>query len=133
MRIKIFVVTAAALVAASSLAGAQGVVGGAEQGARDGARAAGPVGGVVGAVGGGIAGLPGIDQRPRFREYTIRERHDSYAYDRPVVVGAILPERGATYYEIPAEYGARDYRYTIVNGRAVLVDPKTHRIVDVID
>ena len=131
MRVKLFVLTAAALLA-SSLAGAQGVGGGAELDARDGNRA-GPAGGFAGATGGGVNGLPGNDQRPRFREYAIRERHDSYAYDSPVVVGAILPQREATYYEIPEEYGARDYRYTIVNGRAVLVDPKTHRIVDVID
>jgi hypothetical protein len=28
-----------------------------------------------------------------------------------------------TYYEVPREYGAREYRYTIINDRPVLVDP----------
>jgi hypothetical protein len=27
----------------------------------------------------------------------------------------------------------RDYRYAIVNGQPVLVDPRTHRIVEVIE
>ncbi len=137
MRIKIFVMTAAAMLALPALAHAQGIVGGAEQGARDGNRAAGPVGGVVGgvvgAVGGGIAGLLGIEQRPRFREYAIREHHPSYVYESPLAAGAMLPERGVTYYEVPAEYGVKEYRYTIVNDHAVLVDPKTRRIVEVID
>jgi hypothetical protein len=48
-------------------------------------------------------------------------------------VGADLPGDGVTYYEVPQEYGARDYRYTIVNGRTVLVDPRTHRIVEVVE
>ncbi len=49
--------------------------------------------------------------------------------DRAGPVGAILPESGVTYYEVPAEYGVRDYRYTAVNNEAVLVDPRTHRLV----
>ena len=28
---------------------------------------------------------------------------------------------------------SRDYRYTVVNGRTVLVDPRTHRIVEVVE
>jgi len=35
---------------------------------------------------------------------------------------------GVTYYDVPQEYGVRDYRYTVVNGRTVLIDPHTpHR------
>jgi hypothetical protein len=28
-----------------------------------------------------------------------------------------------TYYEVPQEYAVREYRYTVVNDRPVLVDP----------
>jgi hypothetical protein len=63
----------------------------------------------------------------------VQERRGSYRYDRDVVVGAELPSAGVTYYEVPAEYGVRNYRYTIVNDRTVLVDPHSHRIVQVID
>lgn len=136
MQMKMIVAAAAMLCALPIGASAQGIVGGAEQGAHDGDRAAGPVGGVVGgalgAVGGGIAGLLGVDQRPRFREYAIHERRPSYAYTGPVAVGTALPEEGVTYYDVPPEYGVRDYRYTIVNDQPVLVDPRTHRIVEVI-
>ena len=45
----------------------------------------------------------------------------------------VLPEQGVTYYEVPPEYGARGYRYTVVNDRTVLVDPHTRRIVEVVE
>ena len=48
-------------------------------------------------------------------------------------VGAVLPDDGVTYYDVPPEYGVHDYRYTVVNGRTVLVEPRTHRIVEVVE
>ncbi len=131
----------ATIVAASLMlslsAHAQGVVGGAAEGSRQGAEAAGPVGGlvggVVGGVAGGVAGLLGVDQRPRFREYVVRERVPSYRYKEEVRVGTVLPESGVVYREVPAEYGVRGYSYTIVNDRPVLVEPRTRRIVQVIE
>jgi hypothetical protein len=116
---------------------AQGVVGGMEHGAREGDRAAGPVGavvgGAVGAVTGGVAGVLGIDQRPRFQHYVVEQHHPSFHYREPVRVGVILPNSGITYYEVPAEYGAPHYRYTVVNDQTVLVDPRTRRVVQIID
>jgi hypothetical protein len=118
-------------------ASAQGVEGGADRGAREGERAAGPVGaivgGTVGAVVGGVAGVLGVDARPRFRHYVVEEHRPSYRYEGDVRVGAVLPEAGVTYYEVPPEYGVRDYRYTVVNDRPVLVDPHTRRIVEVVE
>lgn len=130
--------SAVGLVAIMSIsASAQGVPGGAAQGARDGERAAGPVGavvgGVVGGVAGGIAGVLGADQRPRFRSYVVERHVPSYRYDEDVRVGAVLPEAGVEYYDVPAEYGVREYRYTVVNGRTVLVEPRTRRIVEVVE
>jgi hypothetical protein len=116
---------------------AQGTVRGAEDGAREGGRAAGPagavVGGAVGAAAGTVGGILGVKDRPRFREYVTKEHRKSYHYDRDVVVGAELPASGVTYYEVPAEYGVKEYRYTVVNDRPVLVDPRSHKIVEVID
>jgi Protein of unknown function (DUF1236) len=74
----------------------------------------------------------GAELRPRFREYVIREARPSYSYSGQVVVGAELPSAGVTYYAVPAEFGVREYRYTIVNERPVLVDPG-HRIVQIIE
>jgi hypothetical protein len=130
----------AALVAAVALpvaVQAQGVPGGVERGSRDGERAAGPVGavvgGVIGGVVGGVAGVLGVDERPRFRSYVVERHVPSYQYREDVRVGAVLPDEGVTYYEVPQEYGVRDYRYTVVNNRTVLVDPRTHRIVEIVD
>ena len=128
---------ALALVAAAGPAYAQGLIGGAERGAAEGNAAAGPIGGIVGgAVGaatGTVNGILGIDQGPRFRNYVDGRRISSYDYDGDLRVGAVLPSTGVTYYEVPAEYGVRDYRYTRVNDRVVLVDPRTHRVVQVIN
>jgi hypothetical protein len=126
-----------ALLALPVAAQAQGTVRGAQEGATEGDRAAGPlgavVGGTVGAVTGTIGGVLGVEDRPRFREYVIRERHPSYRYDNDFRVGATLPESGITYYDVPADYHVSGYRYAYVNDHAVLVDPRTHRIVQIID
>lgn len=116
---------------------AQGTIRGAEEGAHEGGRAAGPVGaivgGAVGAATGTVGGILGVDDRPRFREYAYRERRPSYHYNGDVRVGAVLPSRGVTYYEVPREYHVRGYRYAYVNDRPVLVEPRSHRIVEVIE
>lgn len=74
-----------------------------------------------------------VDRRPAFREYVIRERVPTYTIPDRVVVGGILPEAGITYYDVPQTYGATSYRYTVVNGRTVLVEPRSRRIVQVVD
>lgn len=74
-----------------------------------------------------------VDQRPAFREYVIRERVPTYTIPDRVVVGGVLPEAGITYYDVPQTYGATTYRYTVVNGQTVLVEPRTRRIVQVVD
>ena len=133
----IAIATVAAAVALPAMVQAQGVPGGIERGSREGERAAGPVGAVVGSVIGGVVGgvngVLGVDERPRFRSYVVEQRRPSYQYREDVRVGAVLPEEGVTYYEVPAEYGAREYRYTVVNGRTVLVEPRSRRIVEVVE
>jgi Protein of unknown function (DUF1236) len=134
---KNLILMAGAVVAAlaiPSAANAQsGATSGAVGGAIGGAIIGGPVGAVVGGVGGYIIGGISDDTRPRFRTYVLQEKRSSYRYNRDVVVGAELPPSGVTYYEVPAEYGVREYRYAVVNDRTVLVDPRTHRIVQIID
>jgi hypothetical protein len=78
---------------------------------------------------GGIA----IDQRPAFREYIVRERVPNYTIPDRVIVGGVLPETGVTYYDVPQTYGVTPYRYTVVNGQTVLVEPRSRRIVQVVD
>jgi len=137
IRKTIAAVSLSATIIAPLSASAQGVERGADRGAREGERAAGPVGaivgGTVGGVVGGVAGILGVDARPRFRHYVVEEHRPSYRYDGDVRVGSVLPEAGVTYYEVPPEYGVRDYRYTVINDRPVLVEPRTRRIVEVIE
>ena len=132
----LMVISVAAVLALPGVALAQGVPGGAAEGAAQGGAAAGLpgaiVGGVVGGVAGGVAGVLGVEQRPRFRAYVVEQRRPSYTYREQVRVGAQLPGEGVQYYEVPAEYGVRGYRYTVVNERPVLVD-RSHRIVEVIE
>lgn len=128
----------AAVVAFPMMAHAQGTLRGAQEGAEEGGRAAGPVGaivgGTVGAATGTVEGILGVDERPRFREYVVHERRPSYIYKEQVRVGAVLPESGVTYYDVPAEYKVRSgYRYTVVNDRPVIVEQRSRRIVEVID
>jgi hypothetical protein len=73
------------------------------------------------------------DQRPAFREYIVRERVPNYTISDRVTVGAILPETGVTFYDVPQTFGATPYRYTVVNGETVLVEPRSRRVVQVID
>lgn len=116
---------------------AQGTIQGAERGAAQGNRDAGPVGAVVGgalgAVAGTIGGVLGVQDRPRFRTYVVNERHPSYHYESEFRVGAVMPETGVVYYDVPADYHVTGYRYAYVNDRAVLVDPRTRQIVQIIE
>ncbi len=149
-----FLATAFALSIVASPIAAQaqvvnGTVNGAAQGADEGSAAAGPVGGIIGgAIGAGVGaatgavgtaaniagGVLGVEERPRFREYAFREHPGSFRYGKPLRVGAVLPGAGIEYYEVPPEYRVRPgYRYTMVDGHAILVEPATRRVVEVID
>jgi len=74
-----------------------------------------------------------VDQRPAFREYIIRERVPNYTIPDRVIVGGVLPETGVTYYDVPQTFGVTPYRYTVVNGTTVLVEPRSRRIVQVVE
>ena len=74
-----------------------------------------------------------VEQRPAFREYVIRERVPTYTIPDRVIVGGVLPEAGITYYDVPQTYGPTTYRYTVVNGQTVLVEPRSRRIVQVVE
>ncbi|MDE5455566.1 DUF1236 domain-containing protein [Bradyrhizobium sp. CSA112] len=73
------------------------------------------------------------DQRPAFREYVVRERVPNYTISERVTVGAVLPEAGVTYYDVPQSFSMTPYRYTVVNGQTILVEPRSRRIVQVVD
>ncbi len=136
MKIKTLAVATFVVVSLPFAAYAQGTIRGSEEGAAAGNRAAGPVGavvgGAIGAATGTVGGILGVEDRPRFREYVVREHHPSFRYE--VHVGGVLPERGITLYAVPREYHVRPgYRYAIVNDRPVIVEPRSGRIVEIIE
>ena len=110
-----------------------GAAAGAATGAVGGAIVGGPVGAVVGGVGGAVVGGIAGDATPRFKTYVQAHEVPSYRYREDVRVGVVLPERGVTYREVPAEFGTKGYRYTVVNDRTVIVEPKTRKIIPVIE
>lgn len=109
-----------------------GAAAGAATGAAGGAIVGGPVGAAVGGVTGAIVGGIADQQRPEFREYVTTQHVPSYTYKEEVRVGAVLPESGVTFYDVPAQYKVKGYKYTVVNDTPVLVEPGSRKIVQVI-
>ena len=64
---------------------------------------------------------------------SIRERMPNYTIPDRVVVGGGAAGSRRDHYDVPQTYGATPYRYTVVNGATVLVEPRTRRIVQVIE
>jgi hypothetical protein len=109
---------------------ASGAVGGAVVGAVVG----GPVGAAVGGVAGAtVGGILTAEEARRVRTYVAAQRSPSIQIAEPVTVGQPVPPR-ARLAPLPASVGLRNpYRYTLVNDRTVLVDPRTGRIVEIIN
>src|ERR1700761_929343 len=74
-----------------------------------------------------------VDQRPAFHQYIIQEHVPVFTVPGQIVVGGVLPDNGVTYYDVPQTFGVTPYRYTVVNGRTILVEPRTRRIVQVVE
>jgi hypothetical protein len=117
---------AAALLAPGAAFAQSTTAQGAAEGAARGGEAAGPVGAIVGGTVGAAVGaaveIPNavITGLPRDRSVVVRER---------VVVGEPLP---ATV-ELRTVPQHTEYRYAVVNDRRVIVEPRTRRVVKIID
>jgi hypothetical protein len=124
---------AVSLIAASLLtSGAAFAQSTTAQGARDGARAGGQVGGPVGeAVGGTVGAAVGLGlEIPNAVITSIQaERAPSVVVRERVVVGEPLP---ATV-ELRTVPSHSEYRYAVVNDRRVIVEPRTRRVIKIID
>jgi hypothetical protein len=107
---------------------------GAAGGAVIGAVVGGPVGAAVGGVAGAATGgVLSAEEARRVRTYVAAQRSPSIQIAEPVTVGQPVPPR-ARLAPLPASVGLRNpYRYTVVNDRAVLVDPRTGRIAEIIN
>jgi len=99
---------------------------GAAEGAARGGEAAGPVGAIVGGTVGAAVGaaveIPNavINSIPRDRSVVVREE---------VVVGEPLPPT----VELRPVPRHTEYRYAVVNDRRVIVEPRTRRVIRILD
>lgn len=107
---------------------------GAAGGAVTGAVLGGPIGAVVGGVAGAAAGAALTpDETIRVRRYVVTQRAPSVRVRENVTVGYRLPAR-VSYRPLPPDLGLRrEYGYTIVNDRPVLVEPRTREVVYIYD
>jgi len=79
------------------------------------------------------AGGTMISDEQGFRTYVMGQRVHSYHYGQPVQVGTVLPSRGVVYHAVPAQYGGHGYRYAVVNDEPVIIEPRSRRVVEVIE
>jgi hypothetical protein len=75
----------------------------------------------------------GASQLSAFLTYVERRQMRSASLVERVSVGDVLPQEGVTYYDIPLYFGAGLYRCAVIAGKAAIVDPRTGRVVEVIE
>jgi hypothetical protein len=124
---------AVSLIAVSLLAsGAAFAQSTTEQGARDGARAGGDVGGPVGAMVGGTVGAAvgaGLEIPNAVITSVQGERAPSVVVRERVIVGEPLPAE----VELRPVPHYTQYEYAVVNDRRVIVEPRTRRVIKIIE
>ena len=125
-RLILGLVAGAALISAPAFA--QNPVGGAAGGAAVGGAVAGPVGAVVGA---GVGATVGMFQPPpdEVVTYVEREHVPSVTVRERVVVGEALPET-VVLREVPTH---KTYSYAVVNDRRVIVEPRSRKVIKIIE
>ncbi len=127
MKTKILILSAAALGMMSTAALAEdGAITGAAGGAVTGAIVGGPVGAAVGGVVGLAAGAA-LDPPPQ-RVVTYVEQQplqQSVVIEQPLAVGKPIP-RDVVLMPVPED---TRYSYAVVNNQRVIVDPRTHTVV----
>jgi hypothetical protein len=101
------------------------------QGAREGARTGGEVGGPIGAMVGGTVGaaVGAAVEIPNAVITSIPRGERSVVVQERVVVGEPLPPS----VELRVVPNHTQYRYAVVNDRRVIVEPRTRKVIRVID
>ncbi|MBV9562189.1 MAG: DUF1236 domain-containing protein [Bradyrhizobium sp.] len=128
MRTSLAVSLIAASLLASGAALAQSTT---EEGARNGARAGGDIGGPVGAMVGGTVGAAvgaGLEIPNAVITSIPRSEPSVVVHERVVVDEPLPPE--VVVRPVP---GYTQYDYAVVNDRRVIVEPRTRRVIKVIE
>jgi len=122
-------IVAVVLLASGSAFAQSTTATGAANGARTGGRAAGPVGEIVGGtVGAAVGAAVEIPNAVITSIQGVREP-PVVTIEEPVVVGEPLPAA----VEVLPVPGYTDYRYAVVNNHRVIVEPRTRRVIRVIE
>jgi Protein of unknown function (DUF1236) len=129
MRNRLTITLIAASLMASSAAFAQSTtVEGAHNGAEAGGAVAGPIGAVVGGTVGAAVGA-GLEIPNAVINSIDADRAPSVVVHERVVVGEPLPAE----VELRPVPRYSEYRYAVVNDRRVIVDPRTRRVIKIIE
>jgi uncharacterized protein DUF1236 len=128
MRIHLFAAVAALALAPAVAFGQGTTAGGAVGGAVVGGAVGGPVGAAVGAGVGATVGLAAEPPAPVVT-YVERENVPSVAVQEQVVVGQPLPAT-VELHSVPQH---TQYSFAVVNHKRVIVEPKTRKVVKIIE
>jgi hypothetical protein len=129
MKYRLAVSLMAASLLASGAAFAQSTTAtGAANGARTGGEVAGPVGQIVGGTVGAAVGAA-VEIPTAVITSVEAERAPSVVIRERVVVGEPLPPS----VELRTVPSHTEYRYAVVNDRRVIVEPRTRKIIKIID
>lgn len=135
MRVRFVVALLAATAVAPIAAQAQYAPGDAAAGAAAGGSVAGPVGAAAGAIVGGTVGAAADvgtaifgPPPPPVVTYVEREDVPSVTVEHDVVVGQPLPDT-VVLHPVPKYH----YEYAIVNDKRVIVEPKSRRVVKIVE
>ena len=121
-------ILAASLLASSAAFAQSTTVEGSRAGAATGGAVGGPVGAAVGGTVGAAVGL-GLEIPNAVITSIQGERGPSVTVREQIVVGEPLPAS----VELRTVPNHTEYRYAIVNDRRVIVEPRTRKIVRIID
>lgn len=72
------------------------------------------------------------EQSGKIKSYFMKEKPKSVKVQESVTVGATLPA-AVELHAFPSDVGVTQYRYTMINDRAVLVEPSTRKIIQIIE
>ena len=120
-------VVAASLLASSAAFAQSTTATGAANGARAGGDVAGPVGEIVGGTVGAAVGA--AVEIPNAVITSIPRSEPSVVVRERVVVGEPLPPT----VELRTVPSHTEYRYAVVNDRRVIVEPRTRKVIKIID
>ncbi len=72
------------------------------------------------------------EQSGKIRTYITKEKPASMKITESVTIGTALPST-VELRTLPSDVGVTQYRYTVVNDKAVLVDPTSRKIIQIIE